>query len=295
MPPAGQSHESFEWGTSLENALSAFNRRDHRVASYELLKALDESAQMASLCQYELMRLSPRKIPDSMLEDWYQFLTKLYEYMPNVFTDNADLIAPDDSASLERVFDDIGNAALEALMAVKYMDMKGSPEEGRLGAVKKLNKLRTELLAGKLEVEQLSRVDESAAVSEENGSSEVVRVQLLGHIAAGQPIIAVESPEEFLPLPRQLTGEGVLFIVKVTGDSMVNAGILNGDLVVIRQQPTVEDGEMVAARLEDEVTVKTFERSGGHVWLVPKSPGHEKILGDDAVIIGKVVAVLRRV
>jgi SOS regulatory protein LexA len=295
VPPAGQSHESFEWGTSLENALSAFNHRDARVASYELLKALDDSAQMASLCQYEIMRLSPEIIPDSILEDWYEFLTKLYEYMPNVFTDNADLIAPDDSGNLERIFDDIGNAALEALMAVKYMDRKGSPEEGRLGAVKKLHKLRTELHAGKLKVEQLSRVSELAAVSEENGSSEVVQVQLLGHIAAGQPIIAIESPEESLPLPRQLIGEGVLFMVKVNGNSMVNAGIFNGDLVVIRQQPTAEDGEMVAARLEDEVTIKTFERSGGHVWLVPKSPEHEKILGDDAVILGKVVAMLRRV
>lgn len=287
MSPAEQPHESFAWEMSLENALLAFSRRDARVAANILLEALAESAEMANLCQHELIHLSPGIIPSNTLEDWYKFLTKLYDYMPNTFAENADLAAPDDPGKLQRIFEDIGKAALGALMAVKYMDVKGEPEEGRLRAVEKLEKLRIELQVGRTEI--------ALEMSEEIGSAEVVMVRVLGRIAAGQPITAIEYPEEPPPLPRQLTGEGSLFMVKVDDDSMMNAGILSGDFVVIRQQPTAEDGEVVAARLEERVTVKTFKRSDGHVWLAPENPAHGEILGDNAVILGKVVAVLRRV
>jgi SOS regulatory protein LexA len=295
VPPAGQSHESFDWDTSLEDALSAFTHRDAKVAAHVMLEALVESAQMANFCQHEIMRLSPGVIPAKTLQDWYKFLTKLYDYMPNAFVDNTDLVAPDDSGKLERAFEDIGKAALAALMAVKYMDAKGSPEEGRLRAVEQLDRLRTELQVGKIEIEQLSSGNEVDEISGEIGSSEVAQVQMLGRIAAGPPIIAVESHEESFPLPRHLIGGGTLFIVEVNGDSMANVGILNGDLVVVRQQRTAENGEVVAARLDDEVTVKTFKRSDDHVWLVPENPAYTKILGDNAIILGKVVALLRRI
>ena len=120
-------------------------------------------------------------------------------------------------------------------------------------------------------------------------------VPVLGRIAAGGPILAEESFEEVFPLPRQLVGEGTLFLLKVTGDSMVDAAICDGDWVVVRQQPTAENGEIVAALLDGEATVKTFKRSDGHVWLLPHNAAYEPISGDQAQILGRVTAVLRRI
>jgi len=120
-------------------------------------------------------------------------------------------------------------------------------------------------------------------------------VPLIGRIAAGGPIVAEQYVEDVFPLPRQLVGEGTLFLLSVKGDSMINAAIADGDWVVIRQQEDAENGEIVAAMLDGEATVKTLKRSDGHVWLMPHNPAYTPILGDDAKILGKVVAVLRRV
>jgi repressor LexA len=123
---------------------------------------------------------------------------------------------------------------------------------------------------------------------------EVAYVPLVGRIAAGGPILAQQQIEDFFPLPQRLVDEGVHFIVKVAGDSMIDAAITDGDWVMVRRQPVAENGDIVAAMLDGEATVKTFSRSGGHVWLIPHNPAHAPILGDDAVILGRVVAVLRR-
>jgi repressor LexA len=120
-------------------------------------------------------------------------------------------------------------------------------------------------------------------------------VPRVGRIAAGGPILADERVEEVMPLPRTLVGEGTLFMLEVRGDSMVDAAICDGDFVVVRQQPTAENGEIVAALLDDEATVKTLQRKKGHVWLLPHNEAYDPIDGDDATILGKVVAVLRRV
>jgi repressor LexA len=98
-----------------------------------------------------------------------------------------------------------------------------------------------------------------------------------------------------MPLPRELVGDGTLFMLKVVGDSMVDAAICDGDFVVIRSQPEASNGEIVAAMIDGEATVKTFKRRDGHVWLMPHNPDYAPILGDDAQILGKVVAVLRKV
>ncbi|NUT94244.1 MAG: repressor LexA, partial [Saccharothrix sp.] len=95
-------------------------------------------------------------------------------------------------------------------------------------------------------------------------------------------------------LPRDLVGEGEVFLLKVVGDSMVDAAITDGDWVVVRQQPTADNGDVVAAMIDGEATVKTFKRKDGHVWLMPHNPAYEPILGDEATILGKVTAVLRR-
>jgi repressor LexA len=126
-------------------------------------------------------------------------------------------------------------------------------------------------------------------------SQEAAYVPLVGRIAAGGPILAEQAIEDVFPLPRQLVGEGNLFLLKVAGDSMMNAAITDGDWVVVRQQEDAENGEIVAAMLDGEATVKTFKRSDGHVWLIPHNPAYTPILGDEATILGRVVAVLRRV
>ena len=120
-------------------------------------------------------------------------------------------------------------------------------------------------------------------------------VPVVGRIAAGGPILAEQAVEEIMPLPRQLVGEGELFLLKVKGDSMVEAAICDGDWVVVRQQPAAESGEIVSAMIDGEATVKTYRRRDGKVWLLPHNPAYDPIPGDDAVILGKVVAVLRRV
>ncbi len=126
-------------------------------------------------------------------------------------------------------------------------------------------------------------------------SQEAAYVPLVGRIAAGGPILAEQAIEDVFPLPRQLVGEGTLFLLKVAGDSMINAAIADGDWVVVREQPVAENGEIVAAMLDGEATVKTFKQSDGHVWLIPHNPAYAPILGDEASILGRVVAVLRRV
>ena len=124
---------------------------------------------------------------------------------------------------------------------------------------------------------------------------EAAYVPMVGRIAAGGPILAEETLEDVFPLPRQLVGEGTLFLLEVRGDSMVEAAICNGDYVVVRQEQTAENGEIVAALIDGEATVKTFQRKDGHVWLLPHNAAYSPIDGSQATILGKVTAVLRRV
>ncbi len=120
-------------------------------------------------------------------------------------------------------------------------------------------------------------------------------VPVVGRIAAGGPILAEQAIEEVFPLPKEIVGEGSLFMLKVSGDSMINAAIADDDWVVVRQQPTADNGDIVAAMIDGEATVKTFKRrDDGHVWLMPHNDAYEPIPGDEATVLGKVVAVLRR-
>src|SRR5919107_1697099 len=119
-------------------------------------------------------------------------------------------------------------------------------------------------------------------------------VPMVGRIAAGGPILAEERIEEVFPLPKELVGEGTLFLLEVVGDSMIDAAICSGDYVVVRQQPTAENGEIVAALLDGEATVKTLQRKDGKVWLLPHNDAYDPIDGTHATILGKVTTVLRR-
>ncbi|MCX4791915.1 transcriptional repressor LexA [Streptomyces sp. NBC_01221] len=128
------------------------------------------------------------------------------------------------------------------------------------------------------------------------GAPEAVVVPLVGRIAAGTPNLAEEMVEDTYALPRQLVGEGELIALKVVGESMVEAAICDGDVVTVRRQQTAEPGDIVAAMLDGEATVKRFQRdAAGHAWLVPHNDRFRPLAADNAVILGKVVAVLRTV
>ncbi|MFM2116462.1 MAG: transcriptional repressor LexA [Candidatus Nanopelagicales bacterium] len=124
---------------------------------------------------------------------------------------------------------------------------------------------------------------------------EAAFVPLVGRIAAGGPILAEESIEAIYPLPKELVGNGELFMLEVVGDSMIDAAICHGDKVVVRKQDDAQNGEIVAALLGDEATVKTLKRKDGHVWLMPANPNYEPINGDHAKILGRVVTVMRKI
>ncbi|MDQ4045954.1 MAG: transcriptional repressor LexA [Actinomycetota bacterium] len=132
-----------------------------------------------------------------------------------------------------------------------------------------------------------------AGVSELPSATDTAMVPLVGRIAAGGPILADQMVEELMPLPRQLVGHGELFMLRVAGDSMVDAAICDGDWVVVRRQSDAVNGDIVAALLDDEATVKTFRQRDGHTWLLPQNTQYEPILGDHAIVMGKVVSVLR--
>ena len=127
----------------------------------------------------------------------------------------------------------------------------------------------------------------------EVGDEDLVPVPLVGRIAAGGPITAEQSVEDVLALPCQLVGSGKLFMLKVKGDSMIDAAICDGDWVVVREQHTADNGDIVAALLDDEATVKVFRQVDGHTWLMPRNSNYEPIMGDRATVMGKVVSVLR--
>ena len=120
-------------------------------------------------------------------------------------------------------------------------------------------------------------------------------VPVLGRIAAGGPILAEQAVEDVFPLPRELVGEGSLFLLKVVGESMIDAAICDGDWVVVRQQNVADNGDIVAAMIDGEATVKTFKRAKGQVWLMPHNPAFDPIPGNDAVVLGKVVTVIRKI
>jgi repressor LexA len=128
---------------------------------------------------------------------------------------------------------------------------------------------------------------------ERDGAPTPSYVPVVGRIAAGGPILADQVVEDVFPLPRQLVGDGELFLLKVSGDSMIEAAICDGDWVVVRRQPVAENGEIVAAMIDGEATVKTLKRTEGHVWLLPANAAYAPIDGDAAIVLGRVVSVLR--
>lgn len=132
------------------------------------------------------------------------------------------------------------------------------------------------------------------SASEEEAFDDVRRLPVVGRVAAGQPILAEENIEEEMPVPAGLTGAGEHFILRVRGDSMVEAGILDGDYIVVRSQPDAQNGEIVVALVEDSATVKRFYKENGYFRLQPENSTMEPIVVESVSILGKVVSLLRR-
>ncbi|WP_280259806.1 transcriptional repressor LexA [Nocardia abscessus] len=126
-------------------------------------------------------------------------------------------------------------------------------------------------------------------------ADDAVAVPVVGDIAAGAPILAEEHAGDTMTLPRELVGRGTVFGLRVRGDSMIEAAICDGDIVVVRKQYEAHSGEIVAAMIDGEATVKVYRRRNGHVFLEPRNPAYEVIDGDEALVLGKVVSVMRRV
>ena len=147
--------------------------------------------------------------------------------------------------------------------------------------------------AGQRAMDVLKSAPGMSTASRSEVSDNVVSIPLVGRIAAGGPILAEQNIENHFTLPRELVGGGDLFMLKVSGDSMIDAAICDGDWVVVRQQQTAEQGDIVAALLEEGATVKVFKQSNGQTWLLPRNSSYDPIDGTNAVIMGKVVSVIR--
>jgi repressor LexA len=147
--------------------------------------------------------------------------------------------------------------------------------------------------AGQRAMDVLKSAPGMSVESRQEINDNVVSIPLVGRIAAGGPLLAEQNIESHFTLPRELVGQGDLFMLKVQGDSMIDAAICDGDWVVVRQQQTAEQGDIVAALLEEGATVKVFKQSNGQTWLLPRNSSFDPIDGTHAVIMGKVVSVIR--
>ena len=124
---------------------------------------------------------------------------------------------------------------------------------------------------------------------------ELVDVPVIGRISAGAPILAVENVVDTFPIPIDFVGNSESFMLTVKGESMIDAGILNGDYILVKKQETAKNGEIVVALIDDEATVKTFYKEQGHIRLQPQNPTMDPIIVPDCKILGKVAGVFRKI
>lgn len=185
---------------------------------------------------------------------------------------------------------EIGEAVGLKSPSTVHFHLKHMEEMGVL--TKGAGKGRALTLAQPVQGEVLAGASDAAPVQEE-AEPAADRIPVVGTVAAGSPILAEECIEDYLTFDAGHPGD-VHFALRVRGESMLNAGILPGDLVVVRQQASCNQGEIVVAMIDDEATVKRFSRKNGHVWLLPENDAYSPIDGTHAQILGKVVAVVRQ-
>jgi SOS regulatory protein LexA len=280
------------WQTMFRLVHSVLVHQGATVA-LALFQAISEACQTVSNCHDQLSMLGPQPLEESTFNDWQQFLFLLYKETSDLYVTRASTIP---ERSFQARFESIESAARGTLLQLQDLNSKKPPaRKDREDMLEEFMKLLHILQATRNELGKLRAVQEANEARVDVISQEPAYVPLVGRIAAGVPILAVEAVEDIFPLPRRVVGEGTLFVLEVFGDSMIDAAITDGDWVVIRQQRVAENGEIVAAILAGEVTIKTFSRgTDGHVWLIPQNEAYDRILGDHATILGKVVAVLRR-
>ena len=280
------------WQTMFRLVRSALEHQGATIA-LALFQAISEAYQTVRNCHDQLSTLGPQPLEESTFNDWQQFLFLLYQETSDLYVTRASAIP---ERSFQARFESIKTAARGSLLQLQDLNAKKPPmRKDREDMLDEFAKLLNILQATRNELGKLPAVQEANEAPVDVISQEPAYVPLVGRIAAGVPILAVESVEDIFPLPRRVVGGGTLFVLEVVGDSMIDVAITDGDWVVIRQQRVAENGEIVAAILGGEVTVKTFRRANdGHVWLTPQNKAYDNIPGDDATILGKVVAVLRR-
>lgn len=184
---------------------------------------------------------------------------------------------------------EIGSAVGLASPSTVHMHLKVLQERGLIKRDSK--KPRTiEVVSGQQDEAPLA---EGLASPTQDVSSNEMRLPLIGRVAAGVPILAEQNVEETLTLPTSIVGDSSSFILRVRGESMVNAGIFDGDYLVVREQPDAHDGEIVVALIDDSATVKTFYRERDRVRLQPENDAMEPIYVTNPIILGRVTALIR--
>jgi SOS regulatory protein LexA len=279
------------WERKFRLARSAFER-ESTDAPIALFQAIAEAYQVVSIYHEQLSMLGPKVPEETTFNDWQKFLTTL-NADTNLYIGPASVLL---DISMQTTFESIKEIARGALLQLQDMNAATPPlRKDREPVLDELEKLKNILQAARDELGQLPKVIAANEEPVDVTRPEPVYVPLVGRIAAGTPILAYESIVDIFPLPERVVGEGTLFLLQVVGDSMINAAITDGDWVVVRQQNVAENGEIVAAIIDDAVTVKTFRKSAdGHILLIPQNDALSPISGDNADILGKVVAVLRR-
>jgi SOS regulatory protein LexA len=279
------------WERNFRLARSAFERSG-ADAPIALFRAIAEAYQVVSTCCEELSMLGPKPLEESTFNDWQTFLATL-NADTSLYMERAIVLL---DIGMQTTFESIKETARSALLQLQDMNAAAPPlRKDREPMLDELEKLKNILQAARDELGRLPEVSAANEAPVDVVRPEPVYVPLVGSIAAGTPILAVESIVDIFPLPGRVVGEGTLFLLQVVGDSMINAAITDGDWVVVRQQNVAENGEIVAALIDNSVTIKTFIRAaGGRILLVPQNDALAPIQGDNADILGKVVAVLRK-
>jgi len=305
----------FDWAADFDHARDELESASSEAAS-ALAQALNSAFHMADICQRAIARGLPGQASSATLADWQNFLERISNDAEFFYPMHLDLLGKGDSDRLQTRFENIAAVALDAQIQIGALTRPSLAVQKK--AVVHLRELMKNLQAARAildpspegAVTNLPAADNgedgggaaAAAAEEEEEEEEIppppeaALVPLVGRIAAGNPDLADETVEGIFPLPRQVVGEGDLFLLRVHGQSMTGAGIMEGDWVAIRQQPVAENGEIVVALIDGDATIKKYKKTEGKVWLLAQNPDYDydEIPSERAIIVGKVVAVFRK-
>lgn len=299
MPPREQVSPGFDWEGDRRDAHTKIQSVSPEATS-ALAKALDSAFKMADLCQKAIARGPAAWQEESAPPpSWVNFLEALSNDAEFFYPEHLSVLPKDLRESLLTRFNNIAVAALEAQTRITTMP-RPTPEASKKAVVNLRNLMKhlraaERILAPLPEGEVTNLPGPGTREKPEIAAlPEAARVPLVGRIAAGTPNIAEQAVEDIFPLPRQVVGFGDLFVVQVYSHSMTGAGIMEGDWVVIRQQQDATNGDIVVAWVDGGATIKKYQISEGKVTLIAQNPIYDDIPGNRAIIMGKVVAVFRK-